>query len=295
MWNCAFLVLVCLAIAVFALGTHPTFRIPRVQNNFSGQALNVLTPTNLTNVKFRLYSSTSRHPVLTYIDQACLLIFSVEGILRFIVCPDKWKFAKNFLNAMDFLYLFTSWIVFIIDFTVTSLDDYKGLLYTYIIFKLGVILRFFRFFRLVQNYEGMRLMSLTLTASFKELFLLCLFLIVGTIVFASVIYYAEFQEDTFLNIPIALWWAIITMTSVGYGDYYPVSVPGQIVASACAIAGIVILALPIPIISANFTIYRTYFKLRKRMTGGQCKEGGYKMLSRRALKFRNTAIQPRIM
>jgi hypothetical protein len=65
------------------------------------------------------------------------------------------------------------------------------------------------------------------------------------------------------NIGIALWWAVITMTTVGYGDVYPESIPGYCVGCVCAIFGVIILAMPIAIIASNFTEYYSNHKLLK--------------------------------
>ena len=65
------------------------------------------------------------------------------------------------------------------------------------------------------------------------------------LVFASLIYYAEFTDptDTFATIPIGFWWSIVTMTTVGYGDKYPVTVGGYIIGSMCAVIGRIKIAI----------------------------------------------------
>ena len=84
------------------------------------------------------------------------------------------------------------------------------------------------------------------------MFLVALF--VCLLVFSSFIYYAELGQpgSQIDSIPDAFWWAIVTMTTVGYGDKVPVGSLGKLIGSACAIAGVLTLAIPVPIITGHF-------------------------------------------
>jgi len=88
----------------------------------------------------------------------------------------------------------------------------------------------------------------------RELGMFFFFLAVAMVIFSSAAYYAEAgeKETKITSIPGGFWWAIVTMTTVGYGDVTPVGVWGKLVGTFCVIAGVLTIALPVPVVVANF-------------------------------------------
>jgi len=118
------------------------------------------------------------------------------------------------------------------------------------------IIRIMRLFKLTRHSPGLKILIHTFKASAHELVLLIFFLIIGIVIFASLVYYAERIQynptNDFTSIPVGLWWAIVTMTTVGYGDITPVGIWGKLVGTLCVIAGVLTIALPVPVVVANF-------------------------------------------
>ena len=88
--------------------------------------------------------------------------------------------------------------------------------------------------------------------------LLVFFLVLGIVIFASLVYYAERIQvnpgNDFESIPLGLWWALVTMTTVGFGDMVPKTYLGMFVGAMCAMAGVLVVALPVPVIVSNFAM-----------------------------------------
>ena len=93
-----------------------------------------------------------------------------------------------------------------------------------------------------------------MTNSYKELGLLTLFMSTGVLVFASLVYFSEKDEEetSFTSIPILFWWAVITMTTVGYGDMYATTGPGMVISLFTRISGVLVMSLPVSIIVNNY-------------------------------------------
>ncbi|CAH8550382.1 unnamed protein product [Heterobilharzia americana] len=189
------------------------------------------------------------------IETFCIVWFSCELLVRFASSPKKFAFFKVLMNVIDVV----SIIPYFITVGAVIIDDPKQRNQTTSLAVLRVIrlVRVFRIFKLSRHSKGLQILGQTLRASVRELGLLVFFLLICVILFSSAVYFAEADADTslFRSIPDGFWWAVVTMTTVGYGDMRPVTVWGKLIGSLCAIAGVLTIALPVPVIVSNFNYF----------------------------------------
>ncbi|THD21994.1 Voltage-gated potassium channel [Fasciola hepatica] len=194
-------------------------------------------------------------PRLETLELVCTIWFTFEFVVRFSVAPNKCAFAKSPMNLIDVIailpFYFSKIFEFWLNSTVESLVSVRKVV------QMFRILRILRVFKLARHSQGLQALGYTLTQSYKELGLLMMFVILVVLLFSSLAYFAEKDENAemFTSIPATFWWAIITMTTVGYGDMTPKTVLGKVIGSFSCICGVLVVGLPIPIIVNNFTAF----------------------------------------
>ena len=158
------------------------------------------------------------------------------------------------------------WVYFIISKSKPDYASDSVLVYVQGYLSIGEVFRVLRILKLAKNFTGLKVLILTVRASITEMSLVLFLIVTGSMMFAVSIYYSEiWQPDTFEDMTVGSYWALITMTTVGYGDTYPKTHAGRFIAVLCAITGIFCTGLPIPIIANNFDLYYSYARIRKAM------------------------------
>ena len=117
------------------------------------------------------------------------------------------------------------------------------------------VLRLLRLLKLGRYSEGLRVLVRVFRDKREELVMSLMIVLVALVLTSSFMYYAEreAQPDKFSSIPAAMWWGIVTLATIGYGDVVPVTDAGRLLGSVSAIAGILVLALPVGILASGFT------------------------------------------
>ncbi|XP_062996481.1 potassium voltage-gated channel subfamily C member 4 isoform X2 [Elgaria multicarinata webbii] len=258
----ASLFFILVSITTFCLETHEAFII----------AVNVTETLVVGNTtEILVVRKMETEPILTYIEGVCVLWFTLEFLVRIVFCPDKLVFIKNLLNIIDFVAILPFYLeVGLSGLSSKAARDVLGFL------RVVRFVRILRIFKLTRHFVGLRVLGHTLRASTNEFLLLIIFLALGVLIFATMIYYAErigakpsdpsgSDHTHFKNIPIGFWWAVVTMTTLGYGDMYPKTWSGMLVGALCALAGVLTIAMPVPVIVNNFGMYYSLAMAKQKL------------------------------
>ncbi|KAI4480172.1 hypothetical protein M0804_010533 [Polistes exclamans] len=252
---CISIFFICLSVLCFCLKNYPG-------NSNSNDNLSQIStndcPTN-DSLEFTQHYENEKisrpYRAFYYIEHACNAWFTFEITIRCLVSPSLKRFAVSPVNAIDLAATFSFYTEFL---TESSL--YLEVL---------SIARVLRLFKLTRHSPGLRILIHTFKASAKELALLVFFLAFGIVLFASLVFYAErLQENPkndFDSIPRGLWWALVTMTTVGYGDMTPKTFPGMFIGGLCALTGVLTIALPVPVIVSNFSMFYSHTQARSKL------------------------------
>uniref|UniRef100_UPI00398E46A3 A-type voltage-gated potassium channel KCND1 n=1 Tax=Pristiophorus japonicus TaxID=55135 RepID=UPI00398E46A3 len=178
-------------------------------------------------------------------DTACVLIFTFEYLLRLFAAPSRWDFARSVMSVIDVVAI----MPYYIGLVMPENEDVSGAFVTLRVFRV------FRIFKFSRHSQGLRILGYTLKSCASELGFLLFSLTMAIIIFATVMFYAEkgTAETNFTSIPAAFWYTIVTMTTLGYGDMVPSTIAGKIFGSICSLSGVLVIALPVPVIVSNFS------------------------------------------
>ncbi|KAI5093982.1 potassium voltage-gated channel subfamily D member 2 precursor [Silurus meridionalis] len=181
------------------------------------------------------------------LDTACVMIFTVEYLLRLIAAPSRYKFVKSVMSIIDVVAI----MPYYIGLVMTDNEDVSGAFVTLRVFRV------FRIFKFSRHSAGLRILGYTLKSCASELGFLLFSLTMAIIIFATVMFYAEkgSTASKFTSIPAAFW----------YGDMVPKTIIGKIFGSICSLSGVLVIALPVPVIVSNFSrIYHQSQRAEKR-------------------------------
>ncbi|MEO1927603.1 MAG: ion transporter [Nautiliaceae bacterium] len=184
--------------------------------------------------------SSSTKQILDFIEITATIIFTVEYILRIYVAKNKLKYIFSFYGIID--------LISILPFYLSLATDAQVL-------KILRIFRILRLFKLGRYHKSIIHFQKALKEAKEEFFLFLFFTLVLFYISAVGIYFFEHQAQpqNFPSVFASMWWAVATLTTVGYGDVYPITVGGKIFTAIILILGLGIVSVPAGIIASALT------------------------------------------
>ena len=182
---------------------------------------------------------------LSVLEWTFTSLFTLEYVLRLISVRRPWLYCKSFFGLVDLLSILPAYLTLLM----------PGAQYMLVV----RILRLLRIFRILKLSEYMQEAQMLITAlgnSSRKILVFLYAVLTLVVVFGTLMYSVENNEAGFTSIPRSIYWAIVTITTVGYGDIAPQTVLGQMIAATLMVMGYGIIAVPTGIYSAE--LYKTY-------------------------------------
>lgn len=180
------------------------------------------------------------HGILYVLEWGFTLIFTAEYMARLICVNKPWRYARSPFGLVDLL---------------AVLPTYLSLFFagaqSLLVIRALRLLRVFRVFKLTPYLFEADALKDALQASRRKIVVFLVFVLSVAVIMGALMYWIEGEKAGFTSIPRGMYWAIVTMTTVGYGDIAPRTVPGQMLAGALMILGYGIIAVPTGIVSAE--------------------------------------------
>jgi voltage-gated potassium channel len=181
-------------------------------------------------------------PLLLALEWFFTLVFTLEYILRIVVAGRPWSYIFSFFGLVDFLSILPTYLNFF----------YSGSRFLLVIRGLR-LLRIFRVLKLGRYLGEAETLARALRRSVYKIVVFIGTVMIVVIIVGALMYLIEGPENGYRNIPISVYWAVVTLTTVGYGDIAPQTTAGQLLATLLMLLGYGIIAVPTGIVSAELS------------------------------------------
>ena len=186
-------------------------------------------------------------PLLRTVEWVVTILFTIEYILRLYCVRKPWRYALSFYGIVDLLAVLPSYLSFFIAGSQSLL-----------VFRALRLLRVFRVLKLAHFVGEARLLRAALHASSRKIIVFLGAVLIIVVIVGALMYLIEGAQNGFTSIPQSVYWTIVTMTTVGYGDIAPQTVLGKLLASAVMILGYGLIAVPTGIVTVEIaSSYKT--------------------------------------
>jgi voltage-gated potassium channel len=181
--------------------------------------------------------------VISVLEWIFTILFTIEYILRIISIKKPVYFVFSLLGIIDLIALIPSYLSIFIPGAQALLA-----------FRALRLLRVFRIFKLYEFLSEINFLTSAIKGSVRKISIFLLTVLTLTVILGSIMYLVEQKENGFSNIPESIYWAIVTITTVGYGDISPITPMGKFVASIVMLIGYAIIAVPTGIITHDIAV-----------------------------------------
>lgn len=196
------------------------------------------------------------------IEWGFTILFTIEYILRLVSVKRPLHYATGFLGIVDLLSILPMYLSLLF-FGAQSL----------LVLRVLRLLRIFRIFKLTHFISEMSFLGEALKSSAKKISIFMLVVLAMVVVLGSVMYIVEGKDRGFSSIPDSIYWAIVTITTVGYGDISPVTATGKFIASFIMLMGYGIIAVPTGIVTTEMAMIARSRKQGHQTCPGCGREG----------------------
>lgn len=204
----------------------------------------------------------SAHRAFGALEWVFTVLFSIEYAARLWCAADRLRYAKSFYGVVDLLAVLPSWIGLLV-----PESRFLGII------RVLRVLRIFRILKLTQYITEAAVITQALVGARYKITVFMFTVLTAVSVVGSLMYIVEGPEHGFTSIPTAMYWAIVTMTTVGYGDLSPVTTMGRFLASALMILGYAIIAVPTGIVTME--LQRAHAQVPRAVTCPGCGRDGH--------------------
>lgn len=180
--------------------------------------------------------------ILSGLEWFFTLLFSVEYVLRLISVGKPLRYATSFFGVVDLLSILPTYLSLF----------FPGTHY-FLVIRLLRVLRVFRVLKLTQYMSEAQLLLQALRASRRKILVFLFTVMTLVVILGSLMYVVEGSRNGFDNIPQSIYWAIVTLTTVGYGDITPVTMLGRVLAAIVMICGYGLIAVPTGIVTVELS------------------------------------------
>lgn len=193
---------------------------------------------------------TRHHSLLVSLEWTFTILFTIEYLLRLYSTEDAKKYALSFYGLVDLLSILPTYFLI--------LHPQASFL---IVIRILRTLRIFRILKLVRYMGEANLMMRALKHSRRKILVFIVYVVALNIIYGALMFLVEGPQNGYTSIPISIYWSIVTMTTVGYGDIAPVTELGRLIAAMTMLTGYAIIAVPTGIISSE--LMTEFFNTRK--------------------------------